>query len=87
MTDPTGPQRGSAAIGWIFMASVFGPMLLVALLWMMSAGLGVDGGDVRSARDRVGDLMVMALMASGLLLALEGAVAGLLALLRGQRID
>lgn len=85
--DTLTPHRGSSVVGWLFMGSVFGPMLIVGLLWWLSAAMGVGAGDLAYGRERMWDLMVVALMLSGLLLAVEGAVAGLIALLRGQRLD
>ena len=85
--DTLTPHRGSSALGWLFMGSVFGPMLIVGLLWWLSAAMGMDTAGVRYNREAVWDMMVVALMASGLLLAFEGAIAGLVAIIKHKPLD
>jgi len=63
-------DRGSNRMGAFVIASVFGPMLLLALLWAGAVGVGESG----STRDAFGSVMVLVLLASGLLLIIEEVV-------------
>lgn len=58
-------KRGSAPLGWIFLASVFGPMVLLAIAWTVVGALGSSAGDVHDARATVMDIMVMVLLVAG----------------------
>lgn len=58
-------KRGSAPLGWIFLASVFGPMVLLAAAWTIVGALGSSAGDVHDARAVVMDGMVMVLLVAG----------------------
>lgn len=55
-------KRGSAPLGWMFLASVFGPMALLAVAWAVVGTLGSGSGDVHDARAAVLDLMVLVLL-------------------------
>ena len=58
-------KRGSAPLGGIFLASVFGPMVLLAVAWTVVGALGSGVGDVHDPRATVMDIMVMVLLVSG----------------------
>lgn len=65
-----GSQRGSTGLGVLFLLSVFAPMLVLAILWALAAGVGQAG----ATRDAFMDVMVWVLMASGVVLVIEEVV-------------
>ena len=67
-------KRGSAPLGWMFLASVFGPMVLLAVAWAVVGALGSSAGDVHDARTAVMDVMVMVLLVAGGVLFCETLV-------------
>lgn len=67
-------KRGSAPLGWIFLASVFGPMALLAVAWAVVGALGSSSGDIHDARASVMDVMVMVLLVAGGVLFCETLV-------------
>lgn len=76
-------RRGSSALGWLVLGSVFGPMLILLALWivvLVSGGTGPEGQS--STREAAMAMMIWVLMASGVLLTIEGLVIALLAPLR-----
>ena len=73
MSDIQG-KRGSAPLGWMFLASVFGPMALLAVAWAVVGALGSSAGDVHDTRTAVMDLMVMVLLVAGGVLFCETLV-------------
>jgi len=76
-------RRGSSALGWLVLGSVFGPMLALLALWivvLVSGGTGPEGQS--STREAAMAMMIWVLMASGVLLTVEGVVIALLAPLR-----
>ncbi len=81
----TSDLRGSAVLGWIFIISVFGPMLVLTALWAIAAGVGAGSGEFGSTHDRIMDLMVWALLFSGVVLTAEAAFGVAARSLRGSR--
>lgn len=76
-------RRGSAALGWLVLGSVFGPMLVLLGLWIVvavSGGAGAEGQS--STRDAAMTAMIWVLMISGAALTAEGLLLFLLAPLR-----
>lgn len=76
-------RRGSAALGWMALVSVFGPMLVLLGLWIVvavSGGAGAEGQS--STRDAAMTMMIWVLMISGAVLLGEGLLLFLLAPLR-----
>lgn len=74
-------------MGTIFIASVFGPMALLAVLWICAAGIGVAVGEASAARDFIGSLMVWVLLGSGVVLIIEEATLAITATFGHRRID
>lgn len=61
-------HRGSTSLGCLFLAAVFGPMAVLALLWSLIAvtgGQGVTG--MSGPRDELMRLMIWALLLAGAL--------------------
>jgi hypothetical protein len=71
-------RRGSAALGWMMLISVFGPMIALAVLWGIAAASGASGNTNPTGaspfRDSIMDMMVWVLMLSGLAITIEGLV-------------
>lgn len=71
-------RRGSAALGWMMLISVFGPMLTLAILWAVAAASGASGVNNPSGaspfRDTIMDLMVWVLMLSGVGITIEAVL-------------
>lgn len=70
----SGSRRGSAPLGWMFLASVFGPMALLAVAWAVVGALGTSSGEIHDARVAVMDVMVMILLVAGGVLFCETLV-------------
>ncbi len=67
-------RRGSAPLGWMFLASVFGPMALLAVAWAVVGALGTSSAEIHDARVAVMDVMVMILLVAGGVLFCETLV-------------
>lgn len=76
-------RRGSSALGWLVLGSVFGPMLILLALWVVVAVSGGTGPEGQSStREAAMTMMIWVLMASGALLTAEGVMIAILAPLR-----
>ena len=75
-------KRGSAPLGWIFLASVFGPMALLAVAWSIVGALGSSTGDIHDARATMLNIMVMVLLVAGGVLFCETLVLVVARLIR-----
>ena len=76
-------RRGSAALGWLVLGSVFGPMLVLLALWIVVAvSAGPSASGQSSTREAAMAMMIWVLMASGALLVVEGVLLLVLAPLR-----
>jgi hypothetical protein len=79
-------RRGSATIGWMILASLFGPMLALGVLWTIAAAFGatsdVSPTGASPFRDSIMNLMVWVLMISGAGMLLEGVLIFILSGLR-----
>lgn len=71
-------RRGSSTLGWMMLISVFGPMLILTVLWGVAAASGAAGVSSSTGaspfRDSIMDMMVWVLMLSGIGLTVEGAL-------------
>ena len=80
-------RRGSALLGWMMVISVFGPMLVLTVLWGVAAASGASGVSNPTGaspfRDSIMDMMVWVLMISGAGMAIEGALILFFRVLRG----
>ena len=65
-----GYEDGSVGLGAVFLASVFGPMAILAALWALAAGAGATG----PTRDFAGQAMVWVLLVAGLIITVEEAI-------------
>ena len=59
--------RGSTWLGTVFLASVFGPMAALAVLWALAAGVSVEG----PVRQQAETLMLWVLLVAGPILVIE----------------
>ena len=76
-------RRGSAALGWLVLGSVFGPMLALLALWIVVAVSGGPSATGQSStREAAMSVMIWVLMISGAVLTAEGVLLFLLAPLR-----
>lgn len=68
-------QRGSSLLGAVFLISVFGPMIAMALLWGLTAAVG--GGSAESASIREGLMtgMIWVLLLAGAAILVEAILA------------
>jgi len=62
-----GYEHGTTALGAIFLISVFGPMIVLAVLWGLAAGVGQSG----AVRDALMNAMIWVLLVSGAVLVVE----------------
>ena len=76
-------RRGSNWLGIVFMVSVFGPMILLAILWAIAAGVAENG----TVRDQAGLLMVWVLLGAGIVVIIEEAVLFVSQLLPGKGVE
>lgn len=81
MVSRSGNSSGSPLLGAIFLLSVFGPMVLLALLWGAAAGVGEAG----AMRDAFMNAMIWVLMVSGAVLVVEEFVLIAVTSLGGRR--
>ena len=60
-------RRGSAALGWIVLGTVFLPYFVLAALWVVVgvSGAGAGSSGQSQLRDFLMDLMIWVLMATG----------------------
>ncbi len=82
----TNERRGSAMLGSMMLISVFGPMLILTVLWGIAAASGAAGVNSSAGsspfRDSIMDLMVWVLILSGIGVTVE---AVLIAVFRGLK--
>jgi len=75
-------QRGSGTLGALFLLSIFGPMIALAILWGVAAAVGSGGGDGLGARDAIFTAMVWVGLVSAAAITAEAVAAGVLLLFR-----
>ena len=82
----TNERRGSAMLGSMMLISVFGPMLILTVLWGIAAASGASGVNSSAGpspfRDAVMDLMIWVLSLSGIGMTVQ---AVLIAIFRGLK--
>jgi hypothetical protein len=74
-------------LGWMMLISVFGPMLILTVLWGVAAASGAAGVSNPTGaspfRDSIMDAMVWVLMLSGVGMTIEGALILIFRVFRG----
>jgi len=68
-------QRGSSLAGALFLVSIFGPMIAVAILWSIAAAAGGNSPDSVGIREGLMTGMIWVLLISGAVIVVEAVLA------------